>query len=142
MEYGEKLESLRALGVDAFLDRIENGEFVKQIARSMGLSSRTIRDWIKQEGAWDRYLESRTIAAEAYDIKAEQVLTDAKTKEDISRARELAHHYRWRSAAINPGTYGSRQTIDLNTTVDDMTDEQVDAKIAALQAKLTEGVKL
>jgi hypothetical protein len=54
--------------------------------------------------------EARAKSAKVWDEKAEQVVRDAPDKFELEKARELAHHYRWRAKAIAPRDYGDKVT--------------------------------
>jgi len=49
------------------------------------------------------------MAAAAWDEKSELLLTNAKDNFELMKAKELAHHYRWRAKAIAPRDYGDKQ---------------------------------
>lgn len=48
------------------------------------------------------------MAASVWDEKAEQGLEDAADPFELSKHKELAHHYRWRASKIAPRIYGDR----------------------------------
>jgi len=49
-------------------------------------------------------------SARFWDEKAARVIEAAPDKFELERARELAHHYRWRAKAIAPRDYGDKVT--------------------------------
>ena len=128
------------LSTEEVIDFVEAGESLSSISTRLGVSRRSLCRWMRAEGAWQAYLDARQDAAEAYDEMALQVLRDAgDTKEEIARAREMASHYRWRAKSLNQQTYGDRQSIEVKTDISQMTDEQVYARAAALEAKRAAG---
>lgn len=140
---GEATALLDAVGIEEVLNRVEEGENLSQIARSIGISRRKIGQWIKDQGAWDQCNEARKAAAESYGDQALAVLEglDPKTltKAELARAREIAQHKRWLASAVDPDTYGQRQKLDVEVSTNDMTDEQLAAKRKALEEKLANG---
>ena len=82
-----------------------------------------------------RAREARVTAAATYADKAELILSDATDPFQLARARELASHYRWRASKASPKEFGDKIEIEQNTTVRDLTDEAIDVRLAALDAK-------
>ena len=122
------------------LDRVERGESLRTISEEIGFNRRSLCRWLKENDAWQGYLDARMEAAEACDEEAFRVLATAvETKAGISKAREMASHLRWRAKALNKGVYGEHQTIDVKSEISEMTDEQIKARIAALEAKRAAG---
>ena len=68
---------------------------------------------------------------------------------DLAKARELAHHYRWRAAKIAPREYGDRVQVDqtvtsLAVTIDagSLDPGQRDALRAALRGAVPAGAPM
>ena len=51
------------------------------------------------------------MAARVWDDRAEAVLRDASDLFELAKAKELAHHYRWRASKIAPRDYGDRTVL-------------------------------
>jgi len=49
-----------------------------------------------------------------WDEMATQKIEDADTDFQLTQARELAHHYRWRASKIAPKEYGDKQQVDVS----------------------------
>jgi hypothetical protein len=43
---------------------------------------------------------------------AEDVIAQAGEQFDLAKAKELAHHYRWRAKMANPREYGDKTSIE------------------------------
>jgi hypothetical protein len=122
------------------LDRIEGGEMLGEIARSLGVNTASLLRWFAADAQrLARAREARASSAIAYDERAERVLLDAKTPLDLARARELAHHYRWRSSKIAPKAYGDKVEVEslggahtYNIITGVPTRDDLDARIAAM----------
>ena len=74
----------------------------------------TLLDWI--EGDSDRLTrtrEARRRTALLWEERAEAVLAQAGDQFELQKARELAHHYRWRAKVIAPREYGDKVTQEV-----------------------------
>jgi AcrR family transcriptional regulator len=97
------------IGVEYVIDSIASGVSMTQLAREAGVSIGTFLAWLEDDA--DRSARVRTArvrSAKIWDEKAEQVIEAAPDKFELERARELAHHYRWRAKAIAPRDYGDK----------------------------------
>lgn len=128
-----KRESLDSLGLDAIALRLEAGQSIAQLAASLKLTPGYLREWIAADGEREqRCADARRHAAECYADKAETVLLEARTPAQIAQARELAHHYRWRAKVQDPTRFGDKLALDTSVKVQDLSDAQLDARIAKL----------
>jgi hypothetical protein len=101
-----------AVGLDAICERIIGGETLTSIAKSVGCTAGQIVTWVaKDEERLARTREARAHAAKLWDEKAERAIEDASDPFELSRAKELAHHYRWRASKAAPKDYGDKQQI-------------------------------
>lgn len=101
------------LSCDDVLARIENGESIAAIAQSAGKTRAMLSRWLRaDEDRSVRAREAREAAAAAWDEKAETAIEDAADPFELARAKELAHHYRWKASKIAPREYGDRQHIE------------------------------
>ena len=133
MAKGDQLKKCDDFGLDEIADRLMTGETQTSIAGVMGVSQATLINWIAASPERSaRAREARTIAASTFADMAEAVLLDATDHFGITRARELASHYRWKASKANPREYGDKIEIDQKTTIVDLTDEQLDAKLISL----------
>ena len=65
-----------------------------------------------------------------YSVKAR----DAKDPFGLAKARELASHYRWKASKFSPREFGEKIEIENRTTITDLTDDQLNARLAELTA--------
>lgn len=134
-QMGEAQEKLDAYGIDALCDDLLTGVSQASIAKASGVSQSALVRWIAADPERSaRVREARIAAARHFDECAEQVLKDASDSFGLAKARELASHYRWKASKSNPREYGDKIEIDQKTTVTDLTEEQLDAKLARLLA--------
>lgn len=54
---------------------------------------------------------ARTYAAVLWDERAIEVLERAANSLELAKARELAHHYRWRASKVAPKMYGDKVAL-------------------------------
>jgi hypothetical protein len=124
---------LDALGIDEVCDRIVGGESQTSIAISAGVHVATLCRWLAADPQRSaRAREARLASASGSADKAEEVLAAAADPFQLAKARELASHYRWKASKANPREFGEKLEIDQKTTVTDLTEEQLDAKLALL----------
>lgn len=107
------VDKIDAIGLDAIIDMIYDGNMLSDIARKIGVSKSSLNEWYSQGERLARINAARIAAAERWDELAVQVLTEAPSdKNEIARARELAQHYRWRASKLSPKLYGDRLTTE------------------------------
>lgn len=135
MAKGDKLALCDAMGIEDLCERLIAGESQRAIAESIGVSQATLINWIAADPERSAHArEARIAAARSFDEKAEQFLIDAGDPFELAKARELASHYRWKASKSNPREYGDKMEIEQKTTITDLTEEQLDAKLAFLLA--------
>lgn len=126
-------ETIDALGVDALCDRLCAGESQTAIAESLGVGIATLSRWIAADPERSaRVREARIAAARTFDEMAEAELRAAADPFALAKARELASHYRWKASKSNPREYGEKIEIDQKTTLTDLTEDQINARLARL----------
>jgi hypothetical protein len=102
-------DKLDALGIDALCDRIASGVSLTALAESLEISRYAMSSWIAaDETRSARAREARIIAASAYADLALAAIKDAPDPFELTRARELASHYRWQASKASPQEYGDK----------------------------------
>jgi len=137
---------------DAVCDLLEDGQSLRKAAESQGVSARTILNWTKQNpDFFTQYTRARDIgyrllADEILEISDEVTLEAKYDGEDVkldlsagsvARNRLRVDTRKWMLAKMLPKIYGEKIEIDQKTTLTDLTEEQIDARIKQL-AKSTE----
>lgn len=111
--------AIDAFGLDEICDRISDGRSLTSIAEAIGVSKGYLLSWIAADGDRSaRVVEARSVTAWHWDEEAQSVIEKAKADPiEMTRARELASHFRWRASKINPKVYSDRvqnQALDKN----------------------------
>lgn len=102
-------DKLDAYGVDAVCEDIIAGTSLTAIAGNRGVALSRLLAWIDADPERSaRVREARTATGKLWDERAEACIRDAVDEFDLKKARELAHHYRWRAAKIAVKEYGDK----------------------------------
>lgn len=117
-------DKVTAYGLDQVCEDIANTVPLTNIAQKIGVADGTLLTWMDRPENSARTKEARRVTAKLWEERAEQVLLNAgkgmtrkgKTAPallnfELSRAKELAHHYRWRAKMIAPREYGDGVTL-------------------------------
>lgn len=117
----EAQEKLDRKGVDWVCDRIEDGDSLTAIARTLDIGVSTFTRWIGADAERSaRIASARRASALSMAHKAEAVLLDLDddgSPAAIARARELASHYRWEAKMRNPRDFGEKVQTEHSGTV-------------------------
>lgn len=106
---GEAEARIDKLGLEALCDRLVAGETMTSICKSINVTKGSMGRWVAlNEDRQARVREARIASAEAFDELAEVGIRNAKNPLALARARDLAHHYRWRSSKVDPRRYGDK----------------------------------
>lgn len=102
------------LNIEDIITEIVDGQNFRQMANKFNVPLSTLHDFINRAEHSARTRAALELSAAQYADKGEDVLLKCEgTKEEISRARELAQHYRWMAGKRNPKKYGDK--IDMTT---------------------------
>jgi hypothetical protein len=105
-------EKLDAIGLDAICGSIAQGNSMTAIAFEAGVSIGSFLNWISADGERSaRVREIRIKMALHWDERAEAAIAHAGDEFELKKAREIAHHYRWRAAKIAPRDYGDKVEV-------------------------------
>lgn len=91
------------------LDQIMAERTIVDICTEMGTNAASFFRWqMAEPGRLDRVNEVRRQAAQLWEERAATAISEARSGFELQKARELAHHYRWRAARIAPRQYGDK----------------------------------
>jgi hypothetical protein len=100
-----------AFGLEKMCELIVVGESLTSIAARVGVHVSTLIIWSEEDTQRSaRMREARRHSGRIWDEKAESGILLAGDKFELDKAKELAHHYRWRAKAIAPREYGDKIT--------------------------------
>jgi len=89
-----------------------DGKTFRAIAKHFSVSLSSLHDFISKPEHSARVHIAMMISADTFADLGEQVLLSCPAdKFEIMRARELAQHYRWKSAKRNPRRYSEKMDI-------------------------------
>jgi len=96
-------ERLDAIGIDAICDAVLDEKMLTDVATECGVTRSALLSWIAADNIRSaRMRETRTHAAQIYEESALKGIEDAADPFELARAKEVAHHKRWRAAKISP----------------------------------------
>ena len=102
-------DNFYGLSEDQVIEAIENGTTLTAISLLVGKNKSMLTRWLMaDEQRFARTNAARILAASAWDELAEHEIKQAQDPFELTRARELAHHYRWRASKIAPKEYGDK----------------------------------
>lgn len=108
---------LNAIGLESVCEGICDGNSLTAIAEQAGVSVASLLNWIEAEPERSaRVREARRLMARIWDERAEQLIANASDEFELKKAKELAHHYRWRAKAIAPKEYGDKVELSSDPT--------------------------
>ncbi|WP_186126376.1 hypothetical protein [Burkholderia gladioli] len=114
MQHGEAQAALNALGIEGVCAQIYDGIPLRKIATGLGVSQGSLIAWLAADPERSaRAREARRATAQMWEEMAEKVIEEATTKIQLARARELAHHYRWRASKIAPAEFGNKVQAEI-----------------------------
>ena len=95
--------------VDQLCAWIENGETLTAITDSLNVGRMTLAGWIAADSSRSaRVNESRKAASASYVDQAQDEISKAADPFELAKAKELAHHLRWKASKANPRQYGDK----------------------------------
>ncbi len=106
------LDKLDELGVEMICDAIRIPMSMREISDKLNISQSTLCAWIAATTERSaRVKEARVATAQHWDAEATELITKARTPFQLAKAKEMAHHFRWRAAKIAPRDYGDKLAI-------------------------------
>lgn len=137
----EARAKLDEYGTDNLCQDIADTMTLTAIAKKIKVSIGSLLTWIDADPERSaRVREVRISTAKLWDEKAEAGIANAPDEFELKRAKEMAHHYRWRAAKIAPKDYGDKIQTEHSGHIDlaPKTDDELKARAAALLSKLKE----
>ena len=137
---GVAQDKLNAIGSEQVAEWIADGRSYREIARTAEVGLGSLCMWIDAEPERSHACaRARETSAQAFEDQAQEYIHDAADQFELSKAKELAIHLRWRAKVNNPRRYGERTTIagdpdaPLNPRpLAGVSDQELDAALARL----------
>lgn len=105
------------MNIDKVIEMIIDGKTFREIAEEFKVSLGKVHSFISKDEHSAPVRNALTISADSYSDMAEKVLKEAASNSsEMTRARELAQHYRWKAAKRNPRRYSEK--LDVTTDGD------------------------
>jgi len=109
---------LNDVGIKQVCEWITEGVSYRDIAKRLDISLGSFTWWIDGDKERSHACASaREVAAQTYDEMALEVIEDAQDQFALSKAKEMAVHYRWRAKAANPKRYGDRTQTEVSGSI-------------------------
>lgn len=107
------MNALDEKGIDWLCDRLTDGAMQREICDELGIGAATLGKWIAADPERSaRAREARIASARAYDELAALGIMNASDPFELAKAKEMAHHYRWKASKINPKEFGDKVTAE------------------------------
>ncbi len=97
------------LDIEVIIEMIIDGKTFREISESESVSLGKLHSFTSSTEHSARVRDALKISADSYSDMAEQVLKEAAGNLiEISRARELAQHYRWKASKRDPRRFSDK----------------------------------
>lgn len=110
-EYGAVRALVQQTGIEEICRRLEDGDSVAQIARSLKIDRRELDRFMNLPENYQQALDAQRESGRYWDLAAEDAIDEIQDDSGpgtIAKAREKAAHYRWRAKAYQPKRYGDK----------------------------------
>lgn len=129
-------QRLDLVGIDSIADDISNGRSLTDVAKGLKVSIGTLLAWIASSPERSaRAREARVFAARIWDERAMSVIEEAGDPFELARAKEMAHHYRWRASKTAPKDFGDKLEVESNGTVTHLFETDQAVRMAQMLAR-------
>ncbi len=105
------------LDIDQICAWLEDGENITAVAKKCKVNRSTLNAFLAKPDNSARAMAARLDAAAAYADMAEDVIAKARSPLALAKARELAHHYRWRAGKHNPKHFGDKVQVEADVNM-------------------------
>jgi hypothetical protein len=131
---------LNAIGGEQVAEWIADGRSYRDIARTVEVGLGRLCHWIDADPERSQACaRARENSAQSFEDQAQEHIENAVNQFELSKAKELAIHLRWRAKVNNPKRYGDKVQTELSGSLSvkkdaaNMTDEELHAVIRGRQ---------
>lgn len=133
----QKLTADPDAALEAISQLIEDGDTITAIAQKFAVDKATVSRWLNDDPQRSAHArEARAKSAQAWDEKALEGIEQAEDAFELAKAKERAHHLRWRASKINPREYGDKIDVKQEVSFHNLTDEQINAELVRINERL------
>lgn len=113
---------------------ISEGKSLRSICTDPNMpSAETVRVWLLEDGEFSaQYARAREEQADYY---ADEIIDIADGAKDANLARLQIDARKWKASKLQPKKYGDKVDLNLSGTIEHLTDEQLESRIAILVGK-------
>jgi hypothetical protein len=113
---------------------IAEGESLRKICSADDIpSSELVRQWLIEDVT---FLANYTRAREEQaDFHADEIIEIADTEPDPNKARVRIDARKWKASKMQPKKYGDKIDLNHSGMIENLTDEQLESKLALLLGK-------
>jgi len=110
-------------GDEVIFERIAEGEKLKEIARSFGVSRALLYDWRDRGGddrkkGWSTAMRARAAAqAEEAGEILDNLVGSEISNADVKLATERANYRKWLASKLDPETFGEQQGVQVQLNI-------------------------
>lgn len=124
--------------VQAILTAMEAGESLRKACEARNLAPSTFMGWVAEDAELsEHYTRAREAMLDRQAEELEEIgerAAQAETAVQVAGLRLLADNRKWLLSKLAPKKYGDKLEIEQRTTLTDLTEEQLDARLAKLLA--------
>ena len=119
--------------LELLCDKIVGGELLREVSKEWGVTESRLRRWIASEPTRAAAVRAaRQTGAFALEEKAERHILDASDDFELKKAKELAHHLRWRASKMNPGEFGDKIEVGAPGDFSKVEDNELVSRLDAI----------
>lgn len=126
---GEQAEEISLI-----LARMEEGFSLRKACSETGVSASAFLRWVDADDELkEQYARARTRLLDAQAEELEEIgeqAARAETAAEVAGLRLQSDNRKWLLSKLAPKKYGEKLEIEQRTTIADLTEEQIDARIA------------
>jgi len=102
-------DKLNAIGEQTIIEWIADGKSYREIAKTADVGLGSLCFWIDADPERSQACaRAREQSAQAFEGEAQEHIQNAADQFELSKAKELAIHLRWRAKVNNPKRYGDK----------------------------------
>lgn len=118
---------------------IAEGKSLRSICEADDMpSAETIRVWLLDDAQFSaQYARAREEQADYY---ADEIIEIADTEDDPNKARVRIDARKWKASKMQPKKYGDKIDLNHSGTIEHLSDEQLESRLAILLGKAGVGL--